>query len=50
MAELDSIKKEKAQDLVKEGVPTKYLAEILNYDPEKNLVQDYKRGQKVFKK
>lgn len=44
---LAQIKAAKVRELQEAGVPHKYIVELERFDPEKALVQDYKRGGKV---
>ncbi len=48
MDEIEEIKKEKADELLRQGVPHKYLADLLTFDPQKALIQDYKRGKEKW--
>ena len=40
---LNRIKKEKVEELKRMGVPSKYCAELLHHDPEKSILNDYRR-------
>ena len=43
MKKLNRIKKEKVEELKRMGVPSKYCAELLHHDPERSILNDYKR-------
>eukprot|EP00939_MAST-03C_sp_MAST-3C-sp1_P003069 g3069.t1 len=46
MAKLNRIKAEKIAELKKMGVPDRYCSELAHHDPERAILNDYKRGGK----
>jgi len=46
MAKLNRIRAEKIEELKRMGVPEKYCSELSHHDPEKAILNDYKRGGK----